>query len=308
MKKILILSVVVLAFLAGCGETGLGIPVSGVTLNKDTASIAIGATETLTATISPENASVKTVEWSSSSDNIATVSDTGAVAGVASGTATITVTTIDGEFSDSCEVTVTSLTLSPSGFDMRMKTDLGYVSISGTSILNLSGATVASVEQEAEFNNQATTISSLGNVLDWRTIGSYTFLRHEDGTVYYTTDNSTVTNLNTLLGVADVYFYQIQEVFGSTFIGTSDGLYELVALDPFEVNLVASVVGVVNDSTGYNSEALMYAVLSANSVMVWSNLTNGGTEWHEKTFEKSGNSWNVTTTDTYNYCKRSIIP
>lgn len=80
---------------------------TGVTLNKETTSIAVGATETLVATIAPANATVQTVEWTSSDSTKASVDEDGVVTGVATGSATITVTTTDGDFTDTCTVTVT---------------------------------------------------------------------------------------------------------------------------------------------------------------------------------------------------------
>ena len=82
--------------------------VTGVTLNKATTSIAVGDDETLVATVAPANATVKTVTWESDDDEVATVDSTGKVLGVSAGTATITVTTADGGFTDDCEVTVTN--------------------------------------------------------------------------------------------------------------------------------------------------------------------------------------------------------
>ena len=69
----------------------------------------IGGTETLTATILPDNADNKNVEWSSSDENVATVTTTGVVTANAAGTATITVTTEDGGKTASCEVIVNSV-------------------------------------------------------------------------------------------------------------------------------------------------------------------------------------------------------
>lgn len=77
-----------------------------MSLNKATTSIAVGDDETLVATVEPANATVKTVTWSSDDSDVATVDSTGKVIGVAAGTATITVTTVDGDFTDECEVTV----------------------------------------------------------------------------------------------------------------------------------------------------------------------------------------------------------
>ena len=83
------------------------VAVTGVTLNKSTLALEVGGKETLTATVSPSNATNKTVTWSSDKTSVATVSD-GTVTAVAAGTATITVTTADGNKTASCTVTVTN--------------------------------------------------------------------------------------------------------------------------------------------------------------------------------------------------------
>ena len=82
-------------------------PVTGVALNETELEITVGATAALVATVLPYNATNRNVEWSSSNASVATVSQTGVVTAVAAGTATITVTTVDGEFTATAEVTVT---------------------------------------------------------------------------------------------------------------------------------------------------------------------------------------------------------
>ena len=81
--------------------------VEGVSLSKSKVSIMPGNTYSLTATITPSNASDKSVTWSSSDTSVATVDDEGVVTAVTYGTATITVTTTDGGYTDTCTVTVT---------------------------------------------------------------------------------------------------------------------------------------------------------------------------------------------------------
>ena len=91
---------------ATCAVTVNTVSVTGVSLNKTTANITVGGTETLTATVAPSNATNKSITWSTSNASIATVSN-GLVTGVSAGTANITVTTLDGNKTASCVVTVT---------------------------------------------------------------------------------------------------------------------------------------------------------------------------------------------------------
>lgn len=81
------------------------VPVTGIALNKVTASIGTGESLTLTPIFSPETATNKNVTWSSSDKTVATV-ENGIVTPLKKGTTTITVTTEDGGFSASCLVTV----------------------------------------------------------------------------------------------------------------------------------------------------------------------------------------------------------
>ncbi len=83
------------------------INVDGVTLDQTAASVDVGATVQLTATISPANAADQSVTWNSDDENIATVDNTGLVTGVAAGTTNVTVTTNDGGFTATAAITVT---------------------------------------------------------------------------------------------------------------------------------------------------------------------------------------------------------
>ena len=84
------------------------IPVSQITLNKAETSISVGNSETLTATVTPENAANKALTWASSDEDVATVAPDGTVTAVKAGAATITATAADGSGkSATCKVTVT---------------------------------------------------------------------------------------------------------------------------------------------------------------------------------------------------------
>lgn len=80
--------------------------VSGVSLNKTTLTLVEGATETITATVTPSTALNKAVTWSSSDSNIATVDGEGKITAIVPGSATITVTTADGNKTATLTLTV----------------------------------------------------------------------------------------------------------------------------------------------------------------------------------------------------------
>ena len=83
------------------------VPVTGVTLNKTSTSLYVGDTETLTATVAPDNATNKAVTWTSSDSTVATVDQNGVVTALARGTAVITATAADGSGANAtCTVTV----------------------------------------------------------------------------------------------------------------------------------------------------------------------------------------------------------
>jgi uncharacterized protein YjdB len=86
------------------------IPVNGISLNDSTLALCEGDNTTLTATISPANASNKNVAWSTSNSNVATVSSTGEIKAVGLGAATVTVTSTDGNYTASCVVNVKNIT------------------------------------------------------------------------------------------------------------------------------------------------------------------------------------------------------
>ena len=93
---------------AGCTVTvkQKEIAITGISLNKSTTSLTEGESETLTATITPSNATGdKTVKWSSSNGAVAAVDSNGKVTAKKAGTAVITATSSNGKTAG-CTVTV----------------------------------------------------------------------------------------------------------------------------------------------------------------------------------------------------------
>ena len=159
--------------------------VSGISLNNTNASILIGNTVGLTATIAPSNATNKTVNWTSSSSSIATVSSsTGTsitVNGVGKGTATITATSADGGFTATCLVVVSdpngssewvkitsaaglipgkyiiTAPRTPGGELMAMKNDNGTSGAPPAVSLSWYGSGASAVPLESSYNDTAGT-------------------------------------------------------------------------------------------------------------------------------------------------------
>ena len=84
------------------------VSVTEITLDKSELELSLYGDTTLTATVSPSDASNQLVHWSSSDNSVAIVSIDGVVRGLSAGTATITAATIDGSVASTCTVTVTS--------------------------------------------------------------------------------------------------------------------------------------------------------------------------------------------------------
>ena len=114
---------------ASCTVKVDDISVTSVTLNKHSLVLDINETETLIATVLPENATNKVVTYTSNKPHIATVEPiTGTIIPIGLGTATITVTTLDGGKTDKCEleivkkVAVTGVTLNKTQMDLGVGT------------------------------------------------------------------------------------------------------------------------------------------------------------------------------------------
>ena len=110
--------------------------VTGVTLTPETLSIMVGESKDLSVVVEPYAALNKHVTFKTSDPSVVTVSATGKLRAVGAGTATVTVTTVDGGFTDTCIVTVTDDT-PPLLFDFSGVADIqqsgtGYITTQPT--------------------------------------------------------------------------------------------------------------------------------------------------------------------------------
>ena len=139
--------------------------VTEVTLDRTELTLTEGETETLTATVRPDNADNKKVTWSSDKTEIATVDGAGKVTAVKPGEAVVTVTTEDGGKTATCKVTVKAKVVPVTGVDVKPWSVT--IGANGTTKLTCtvapSNATNRNVRWESD-NPSVATVDSDGNV------------------------------------------------------------------------------------------------------------------------------------------------
>ena len=141
------------------------VSVTGVSLDRTSLTLTEGDSFVLTATVWPDNATDKSVTWSSNKISVATVSSSGKVVAVAPGIATITVATVDGGFEATCKVTVNAATVSVTGVSLN-KTSLTLTegdSYKLTATVFPDNATDPSVNWSSD-NTPVAAVSSSGKV------------------------------------------------------------------------------------------------------------------------------------------------
>ena len=139
--------------------------VTEVTLDKTELTLTEGETETLTATVKPDNADNRKVTWSSDKTEIATVDGAGKVTAVKAGEAVVTVTTEAGGKTATCKVTVKAKAVPVTGVEVNPWAVT--LSVRGTSKLSYTirpaDATNQNVKWESD-NPSVATVDSDGNV------------------------------------------------------------------------------------------------------------------------------------------------
>ena len=146
------------------------VAVTGISLDKSELSLAVEKTTTLTATVTPSDATNQNVTWTSDNTAVAAVSDEGLVTAIAVGTANITVTTEDGAYTATCAVTVTEFetkVLIIDGSQLSENTSEGDVTktYSGIDIVFSKGAKQQSSSGDNKFTDNAILIGKSGTYI-----------------------------------------------------------------------------------------------------------------------------------------------
>ena len=136
------------------------VPLTNVTLNQATATLSIGGTVQLTATISPENATNRNVTWLSSNTSVATVNNSGVVTAVSAGTAIITVTTQDGNHIARCTITVSPANVPVTSITLPATSS---VNIGGTITLTATVLPANASNQNVTWSSNSTSVATVNN-------------------------------------------------------------------------------------------------------------------------------------------------
>ena len=136
-------------------------PITGVTLDKDKLALTAGDSDTLAATVNPaDTTDDKTIAWSTGSDKIAAVDNTGKVTAISAGTTDITATTTNGK-TVKCTVTVTPMDTTaaqaPTATGITYGQKLGESALSGGSV---KGADNTAVKGTWQFKNPDALLSA----------------------------------------------------------------------------------------------------------------------------------------------------
>lgn len=182
------------------------IPATGVSLSKSTTSITVGGTDTLTATVSPNNATRKSVTWTSNSNKLR-LNPNGlscTVIGSSAGTGTVTAKTNDGNYTATCNVTVSTAPISVTGVELNKESS--NINIGGTDTLTATitptNATNKNVTWASSTQNVTLTPNGLSCVVTGVNEGSaIVTITTEDGSF---TDTCTVEVSSSVIEVTDI--------------------------------------------------------------------------------------------------------
>ena len=230
--------------------------VTSVTLNKSELSLYTGESETLTATVQPEDATNQSVTWESNNAAVATVDANGKVTAEGEGEAIITVTTDDGKKTATCTVNVTDKT---------------YTISADPTALNFGSAYTGYVQPAA----QTVTVKNTGNQTVTLTQPS-------------STDNFVVGNLtDTELAAGETATFTVQPKAGLS-AGTYSENITITGTDDATVTIPASFT--VKSRPSYNpptvSEETTDAIQAADlGETVTVDLSSGSTKLDKEVFE-----------------------
>ncbi|TBL71396.1 S-layer homology domain-containing protein [Paenibacillus thalictri] len=258
------------------------VPATKVTLDQSSLNLFAGGTATLKATVAPDNASNKTVFWTSSNPKVATVDTNGVVKAVAVGSASITAQTLDGGFTAKTDVQVNFYSSggssggSPSGGTSSGPSGTGTT---GTTTDNGTGTTGSQGNSGTSGTTSGQTAFKDITGYSWaqaaiEALASKGIVNGTGDQVFSPEKNISRADILTML----VRALDLKATFDSNFSDTQQGDYYYESLG------IAKALGITNgvDGTSFNPTAEIsrqdLMVLAARALKVTGKLTESGTK------------------------------
>ena len=265
------------------------VPVTGVTVSPNSAAIPVGGSSLLTATIAPGNASNQNVTWTSSSNNV-TVTPNGlsaTVTAVAPGNAEVTVKTLDGNFSATCSVTVTTVSVT----GVTVAPAATTISVGGTRQLAAAIAPGNASNQNVIWTSSSNNVTVTPNGLS----ATVTAVAPGDATITVTTQDGGKTAscavTVTATTVPEVYMAGYESNAQQVYVATlwANGVPQ--SLSDGASSAEANSVFVSDDKVyvaGYENNAQSFSVAKLWEDGVPQNLSDGSSYVHAESVFASG--------------------
>ena len=226
------------------------VAVTGVTLDKTTLALTVeGATGILVETVLPADAADLSVTWTSSDEAVATVAG-GVVTPLTIGTANITVTTEDGDFTATCEVTVreleiglTKIVVDPETMDLMAGDSEAIKSVTAT--YEIKGSVVPIALGDCTFASDDETIATVSGA------GLVTAVAEGIATITVSYGGKTDTCAVTVTAVADLTLYE------AALAAVTEANYTAASWTAYQLVVAANVV------TDQNTQAIVDAATTA---------------------------------------------
>ncbi|MFA6830258.1 MAG: Ig-like domain-containing protein [Bacilli bacterium] len=254
------------------------VAVTGVSLSSEAETIKVNASVTLTATVTPSDATNKIVTWSTSDASVATVNAGGKVTGVKEGTATITATidgftatctvTVKGEYDDIADITATG-SYTVKGLVTAVNTK-GFMLTNGTNTIYVHANTAPTVAV-GDTAKVSGTVTSYNKAFQFTNTG-LSYEKIADETITKPAATALTADIaNTWLSAKAFSTTDVKEYTWTATAGMS-GTYTTLNIDGFEKDIepayVDSTVFSLTEGKDYDITAYFFGYYNYVSVML----------------------------------------